>query len=396
MRPSPAFLHSVAANLDYWRQRTQNLPESQFSELQADWPNLVRAVNFSLDLPPLWAPTSDLALQMFEFVERRAHWRDWINVLERVRAAAASQPQPLSWKLLDHLGYLYRLDWQIPAAVEAHRAAEALALEAGDQAGVAHARFNLCEDYRYQRDYTPAEALGQSALEIFQALAAPEAQRAAVLNALGLIAHARGESALACTRLEHALELYRRLDRPTDLARVLKNQALALEGCGQKDAALQHYLESRQILDGTTSELDKVQLELSVGTLYFNQGRLAEAEAAFQRADSPYLKQSGITYYQALTANNLGNVFLGQGRLTEAEAALRHSLALWRATTDGLMLANTLGTLGELLAQQGQAAAAIPFYEEAVTLLANYPEDAWGCRLLAKFTAQRNGLAAAG
>lgn len=395
MNSGERFTLSVVANIAHWRRKTHVLDESAFRALKVDWPNIVRAVEFGLALPELWVHTTELSLQMFEFVERLTYWREWIRILELVIAANNTHPSRLHCKLLDHLGHLRRLNWQLPAALEAHRAAEALALEAGDEDELAHAHFSLSEDYRYSRNYEEAERFGQSALEIFIRLKASDAQIAAVFNTLGLISHARGDFEVAEQRFRHAIELYYRIDRPTDLARALKNLALALEAGGKVSQALQHYAEAKAILDRTTSELDKVLVDLSVGTLYFNQGQLAEAEAAFRRADSLYLRQSGITYYQALTANNLGNVLLAQGRLAEAEAQLRHSLSLWRGTSDEVMLANTLGTLGEALVKQGESGSAIPIYDEALQLLARYQGDAWAQHLLAKFTAQRRELGTA-
>lgn len=388
---SPQFMESVAANLDYWRERTRALDESQLGALRADWPNLLRALSFSLELPELGPASGELAAQLFEFVERQARWRAWIPILERLQAAGGLPPS-LRVRLLDHLGYLYRLERRLAEAVDAHRQAEALARAAGDPDELAHIFFSLCEDYRYSRDYGEAERWGLAALEVFLGRPARESQLAAVYNSLGLITQGRGELERSEAHFTRALELYRQVSRPTDQARALKNLAFTLEGRGQMDAALRRYAESRAILEPTTHELDKVMLELSFGASLFNQGRLEEAEAAFRRADSAYLRQSGIIFYQALTANNLGNVFLEQGRLAEAEAQLRRGAALWRQTDDSLELANTLGTLGELLLQRGQAPEAGPLLDEALALLSRYPDDARGRRLSARFAAQRQAL----
>lgn len=78
-----------------------------------------------------------------------------------------------------------------------------------------------------------------------------------------------------------------------------------------------------------------------------------------------------------------------EGRLAEAEAQLRRGAALWRPTDDGLELANTLGTLGELLIKQGRAPDAGPLLDETLALLSRNPDDARGRRLSSRFAALR-------
>jgi len=58
-----------------------------------------------------------------------------------------------------------------------------------------------------------------------------------------------------------------------------------------------------------------------LGLLYSDQGRLAEAEAMYQRALAGKEKALGPEHTSTLnTINNLGNLYINQGRLVEAEA----------------------------------------------------------------------------
>ena len=392
MNPSVQFLQSVSANLAYWRTRLTGAREGDFAAVDADWPNLRRAVEFGGARPELWPDAAALAQQAFTFVERRAYGREWCVTLARLAAAELPDRAAARCVLLDQMGHLYRQDWQLPEALAAHHAAEALAQATGDQKELAYARFSLSEDYRCQRDYEAAEDCAQSALALFTQVGAGPAQLATVYHTLGLIAHARGAHAAAQAHFEQALARNSGQDHPTDRARMLNNLGNSLAASGRAEAALDRYAEARALLEPTASEIDKCQLELSAGTVYFNLGRFAEAAAAVERADSEYLRQSGPAYWQALVSNNKGNVLLALDQLPEAERCLREALALWRRLSDDVQRANTAGTLAEVLVKLGHPAEARPLYDEALAALERYRDDAWGRSLHAKFTAQRQAL----
>ena len=150
------------------------------------------------------------------------------------------------------------------------------------------------------------------------------------------------------------------------------------------------FREASKLLESTASELDKVYVQNNLGTLYFRQQQWDKAEIAFQQAQaSRYLRQSGNVHLQALVATNLSNVFLKQGHLAEAETLLRQAWALRLQAKDEVSLANTIGSLAEVLARQEQSDEAINLHEQAITLLLKYPDDAFvQTRLLPLFRAQ--------
>lgn len=391
--PSPQFVESVTANLDHWRERTTTLAEQQFGAFDVDWPNIMRAVRFGHRLPALWAIVADLALSLFNLAERRGYWREWTPVLEALTRTCPPEDYGRRGQLLYQIGNFRRLERRLPEAVAAHREAENILRAGGDEIQTALMRYALSEDYRYQRQYEEAERWGLAALNDFERLGLSASGKAgAVLNTLGLIAYAQGHLATAEERLAQAVALWKQEQAPTELARALNNLGIVLQAAGKTEPAIESYSQAKDLLSQTQSEFDKVMVELSLGTLYFNAGDLAGAEAAFRRADSPFLKRSGHIYYRAMTANNLGNVLLERGQLEEAESHLRAGLRLYRQIQDEVMMANTLGTLAEVLDKQGQASSALQVYEEAVTLLVRYLDDAWARYLHDKLTAKRQQL----
>jgi len=338
--PSSQFVESVIANLKYWQARAANLSERQFDTLDVDWPNIVRAVQFSLRLLNAQPLATEFALQMFNFVEQRGQWQEWAAILEGLVRNCPPNEQRRRGQLLYQLGNFRRLERRLPEALEAHRQAEALMAEWGEPKDSALMKYALSEDYRYQRSYDEAERWGVAALTGFdQAGLGSSTKTGTTLNTLGLIAYARGDLTTAEDRLTRAVQLWQAEQAPTEMARVLNNLGIVLQAAGNTEAALQTYSQANDLLAQTNSEFDKVMIELSLGTLYFNLGKLSEAEAAFRRADSPFLRQSGHIYYRAMTANNLGNALLAQARIEEAESQLQTSLQLYRQVGDNVMIA---------------------------------------------------------
>ncbi|MEW5985992.1 MAG: tetratricopeptide repeat protein [Chloroflexota bacterium] len=390
--PSPQFIRTLVANLTYWRQQVDDISPGEAAALLLERPNLYRAIEFGLSLEETWLATAALALQFFPFIERWGDWVAWLPILERLWAGRQGSDLALYGRLLDQLGVLYRLNGRLAEAINAHLEEERIGRQLSDEYRLAHARLNLSEAYRLGRRYHEAEEAAQTALKGLLTLAAPPDKVGTAFAYLGSIAYARGQWTAAEKWFREAVALWRVVDQPLNLARTLKELALTLQAAGQVAEALAVYQETLAILVQTNSELDKVMVELNLGALYYSQERWAEAEAAFRRADSPYLRQSGLLNYQAMTANNLGNVFLMQGRLSEAESCLQGSLHLWRQLNSRVNLANTLGAMAEAQVAQNRLEQAHLHYDEAISLLRAFPDDAWAGRLLAKFRAARSQL----
>jgi tetratricopeptide (TPR) repeat protein len=391
--PADAFRRSVAANIAYWRAQAGLSQPDQRSILDRERHNLFRAVEIGLALDECWRETAELMLQLFNLVERRGYGGEWLPLLEGAIGRCGPADLRLRGRLLDHFGLFCQRAGRLEAALAAHLEEEQIALQLADEELLAHARLHLSEVSRHRGRYAEAEPYGRSALEIFLALGADEEKIAHVEGNLGEIARLSGELAAAERYLNQAAERWRALDQPANLARTLNNLALAHSAAGQIDTALDELAQAAAVLEPTANELDKVMVAASEGALRFSQGDLAGARAAFLRADSTYLRQTGLRPYLAAIANNLGNVYLAEKEFGEAERCLERSVALYRQMDDRLGLANAIGGLAEALAGQGRWRAAEPLYGEAAALAAEFPEDGWARGLLAKF---RQALESAG
>lgn len=387
---SPQFIASLTNALVYWQQQTQNLDDALIIEIDPERQNLHEVVVIGLDLPQTWKLAAGVALQVFYLVERRGYWQEWLEVLNKALVYCPTTAYHLQGQLLNRIGELHRFGRQLEEAIEVHKQAEALAQQQEDELALAEAHFRLCYDFLVTRQYKEAEQFGLLTLEVFTRLAVKGAWLANTYRALGMIARQRGDMPTALERLSCAVELGRKLNQPTRLARILYDLGSAYQDAGKYDEALAQFHEASKLLETTASERDKVNVQNNIGTLYFRRQQWDKAEFAFQQAQaSRYLRQSGNAHLQALVATNLSNVFLKQGRLSEAETILRQAWILRLQANDEVSLANTIGSLAEVLAQQGQWDEAISLYEQAIPLLSKYPDDAFAqTRLLPSFQAQ--------
>ncbi|HEX6385531.1 MAG TPA: tetratricopeptide repeat protein [Anaerolineae bacterium] len=179
-------------------------------------------------------------------------------------------------------------------------------------------------------EYAQAERYALAALTVFDELENVGRWLAWSHMLLGQVARSRGEGDTAEAHLREAVKRWRMLKRTAPLARTLNDLGNALWPAGKTAEAEACFVEATALLAPTAYELDKTLTQLSLGTFYYHQQQWDKAEAAFRRADSPYLRQSGHVVYQGYVANNLGNVLLKRGRPLEAEYYLRRALHLWR------------------------------------------------------------------
>ncbi|MFO7682010.1 MAG: tetratricopeptide repeat protein [Chloroflexota bacterium] len=389
---NPQFTTGLAAGIAYWQEQTTSNTDDAVAALDARRQNLYRAVVYGSKLAQTRRETAVVILQAFHLAERRGYWHEWIPLLQNAAAACPPDEPLLKAELLNRLGELYRANRQLPAAIESHLHAEAALKQTEAEHLRHHIWSSLSLDHAFSRRYDLAEQYGQQALAGFRATNAPPKFHATVLNTLGMVAWWRGQYDLAETLLREAITLWREGHQFTDLLRSLNNLMGTLKAAKKYEDVWPCYEEAVTCFSQKVGEYEKSLIEQSYGGALYEQGRYDEAAAAFHRANSPYLQQSSYFYHRALVAQCLGNTFLAQNQLGESSPHLEESARLWRQCDDELMLANTLGTIAELYARQGKTDEAVVLFDEALVLLAKYPDDAWAKKLTADFTKQLREL----
>jgi tetratricopeptide (TPR) repeat protein len=373
--PSPEFNDSVVQGINYWRKRTRDMDDRVIAVIDRDRQNLFRIVQFASELLVAWPTVAEVALQTMPLVNRRMYRREWIPVLEQLVTLCPIDDLLLRFELLIQLGRMQRLERQLEQATVTLQAAETVAQELEDEGALPRVYYNLGRAYYDRHQYEDAERYCQVALDILSKQKDTDQFLVAwSLITIGSAYSERGDFIKAGDYLARGVAIGRTLGNPTRLARALIDQSHNLMSSGQLDEAIAYLREAQDILASTVNELDKTVIGINLGSIYYQQGKLTQAEETFRQAYTIYLRQSGNLHYQAFLTTNLGNVLLKLERLSEAEAYMVQAVKLWRQLEDDLQLANAVGSLGEILVGQGEMAAAVPLLNEALILLEKYPD----------------------
>ena len=232
------------------------------------------------------------------------------------------------------------------------------------------------------------------ALEAFEALGEAGPKYAALLNTVAMIHSVRGNHALAQAAYQKALPIWRASQRTIKLAITLDNLGISYQASSNFPSALRCLQEALALLETVGNRLAAINAQISLGSLYFSMGEFVEAERIFRhQVDVVYLYQTAHLYHLALTFNNLGNVLMQQtGRFEEAAGYLERALHEWRnLDNQPLMLANTAGDLAKTL-ELGDPERSLSLYDEAITLLSDFPQNPWAENQRLSLFEQRQAL----
>jgi len=388
------YTQAIHNGLRYWQKQAGDLDDAAIAALDKDRLNLHHFLEEGLRLEATQQPTAELMVKLGHFMETRGYWEEWLPLLERAIAATSDSATPTLYvRLLSWQGHLLaEKRGRHEEAVAVFQAARQVAQRVDDQRLLAETLFFLGEVQRRRYQYDDAGRYAREALAIFRQQPASDSWVAAVLNCLGNIARHQGKWATAVQYLTESVALWRQDPRTVRLGRVLFDLAIAYTGRGDLEQAHACLAEAYQIVIDSPHEIDKSRILNQIGVTYYRQEAWTEAADAFRQANTPYLQNSPDLYMQAQLANNLGNVLYGQQRWAVAEAHLRQAIPLWRARNDDLQLGNSLGSLGKVLAAQAKKQEADGCFAEAITLLAQFPQNQWANKLLAEFRDCRQRL----
>lgn len=382
------FVASIFQGIRYWALRTEDISEEALVQLEDDWHNLTRIIQYGQQRPELHPELAALILNTYHFVERRALWQEWIPLMQKA-VTWAQINTVLHGQLLNRLGALYRHNHQYSEALATHEEAKKIIEPLSEPLLLNHIYFNMCADYRHQRQYERAVYFGELALEGFKAIQAPLKWQAAALNELGLIAQAQGHLDIAERRYEASIEAWKEVGQQTELLRALNNMVGVSRAKKDYSIAIDQYEQAEAFFTEDTHEFEKTSLRINLGGVYYDLAEYDQAERVFRQANSRYLQKSNHFYYRALVNQCLGITLFRQNQFDEAVVYLEESARGWQMIADELMLANTLGTLAEIMAEIGDQQKASELYDEALAYLVKFPEDAWAKKLHREFSEQK-------
>ncbi|KAF2110980.1 hypothetical protein BDV96DRAFT_552710 [Lophiotrema nucula] len=261
--------------------------------------------------------------------------------------------------------------------------------------------------YANQGKLSKAEAMYSRALQGYEALGPKHISTLDTVNNLGTLYKNQGKLAEAEAMYSRALQGYEEALGPkhrsilgtvSNLGTLYKNQGKLAEAEAMYSRALQGKEDTLGLKH--TSTLNTVN---SLGNLYADQGKLSEAEAMYSRAlqgreEALGLKHTSTLDTEALglkhtstlgTFNNLGTLYVDQGKLAEAEAMYSRALQGYEEALGPELLPtylpalNTMFSFGDLLSRTGREDKAKTMFTQA---LAGYtavqgPDSKW-CKWL--------------
>jgi tetratricopeptide (TPR) repeat protein len=210
-----------------------------------------------------------------------------------------------------------------------------------------------------------ALALGDDALSRVDA--SDEADRAGLLNNLGLIDRDRGEYRLALERFDqvYADSMQRRDEERKGIA--LNNRAMVLAALGRPEEAMASYKEELEIVTASGDALAQAQTLNNLGELLGQQDRYAEAIDHLHRAIA-LRDRLGDDRGVASSLGNIAAVYQRQGQLAEAKSTYEAILATFRCLSDPMQEVTTLRNLGGIVQELHDFQEAERLYRQAAAL----------------------------
>jgi tetratricopeptide (TPR) repeat protein len=302
---------------------------------------------------------------------RQGHGEAWEAILTRATTRSREENDPVQIDFQLQLGTLYRLQGRLPEAQQCFKAA----LQACDQYDVQTHRWQLLGQQglvaRLSGQHEEALAYCRQVLAIKQL---PSRTHAEALNVMGLVAHDQRRWTEARHFFESALTLYRSMDDPYEIARILTNRGIVLERSDRWDEAEESYLEAIELFQAAGHQIERYKAVMNLGNVYLRREDYTAAIGQY-RAALPIFEQSNYLIDLAHTYNNLGMAYEGLGDLDMAEPYFWVSINLWERLDDAYNLANTFDNLGHMFIKAEQPLRAAEILNQALQILMTSPNS---------------------
>jgi tetratricopeptide (TPR) repeat protein len=384
-----SFARRVRANAVHWLSVVRAIEDREYRSLDAEWHNLLQAIELGLEREEALPETAELWLALTGFVESRGYFGAWQSITKRVADSLGVLPVALACRIANEAGFILERMRDPVRALALHETALAAAKAAGDAfeeglgiLGLGSARARL-------RDFDQAEAHVQEALRILDKLDAGRLRYTSGVELLGIIAADLGEYDRAARYFRQSAEGYMAGGHHRKAANSLHLLARAQDLAGDYHEAIETLGEAQTLLKPGIDITVRSDIYTAMGTAYYHLEDYSRAKEAFLSIDQQYLEKNGLLDNLMHVTNNLGNVAFKVKELEPAREYLTYSINLARTLGNRLSLGNTLGVLAEVLLQLGERVAARCAVDEAIEALRDFPENPWARKRLAAILAQR-------
>ncbi len=243
---------------------------------------------------------------------------------------------------------------------------EALAIdkEIGAKKSAADAMVNMGVLLQDKGQYDKALALYKESLQIQRDLG-DESNQAVCLNNIGGVYLAQGKSDDALTYYQQALQLREKLGAPADIAETLHNLGEGYARTAQFDFAMTNYMRALD-LERKAGDSHGAALEsYGTGMVFFYQGRYGAAVSSIQEAVNGFTALKDRSASMAQIQNGYARALVMSGRGNEASKPLADAEGLARELKNDSLLADILGTQGDVRFYSGDVNGAKNFYQQS-------------------------------
>lgn len=382
------FLRILHNTLVVWLADTSKFSEALVQKLLVEAENLYQVLDFGLRHEATWEVAARVVCQTRLFASRLSQQRVWLELV--VRALVWCQEAGHLWaELLLVQGQLQRDLAELKAAFATFAEAEPMITELGNRELIVRLLYNLAETYQEDDQLQIAKQLCLQAIEQLEAGEDMPDWRAATLHILGNAQRDLGELDEALVSLKQALVLEEKMGDSLAYVRVLNNLGRTFVTAGQFEQAFMVFTDCLELLADMPYENDKLVVYITCGSLYVEQSQLEHAEEFFTKAIALVRTTPIPLNSQAIVFNNLGYLFFLQKRLANARYFLGEAITLRRMLSQDLRLANSIGSLGEVLLCEGDREGAKRAFDEALALVEPLQNVPWGARMRQRFADQR-------
>jgi tetratricopeptide (TPR) repeat protein len=195
----------------------------------------------------------------------------------------------------------------------------------------------------------------------------PDPIRAAALQMSSRMAMWRGDLVTAVKRAKESLTLWQRLEDEQMVPMSLLETGVALINTGEDREAHTLLKEAETLFKESGASYFHAITLVHLGNVALGLGNAAEARSWLEKA-YPLFKEIGEEWGLSFVLNNLGEVTRVQGNYQEAYRYYKESEAYLRATGDKGDLARLIHTLGYIAGHKGDAVLAEAQFRESLAL----------------------------
>jgi tetratricopeptide (TPR) repeat protein len=250
---------------------------------------------------------------------------------EAIVCAKRAGDERLRGTALHDLGMIAKLRGDYPLALEIFAEVENLFTRLGNDEAVAAAVGNRGEVLAALGQFDEAERMQRWVLQIEETLERVDNQGATCLS-LGLLNRKRGDPVAAEEWFTKALEVFRRIQDPSNQALALYRLAALKSDAQDFEEAIALATSALPLVSGRNQAFT-ADLWEQIGRANLKLGYVVRAEQAYREAIA-VAEQLGDTNLLASCLQNLGTALLLQQRDSNAAAAFAHAANIWQSVGD--------------------------------------------------------------